>query len=64
MTPQSVNNANWFTYEFWRFVLVQEVVAKFAQSFIDFPPLQPPASFNMDAIKAQVSKAIQAHHGA
>jgi len=61
---QSLGNINWFMYEFWRFVFVQEVVAKFAQSFIDYPPLQPPASFNMDAIKAQVSKAIQAHHGA
>jgi arylsulfatase len=45
-------------------VFVQEVVAKFAQSFIDYPPLQPPASFNLDAVKAQVAKAIQAHHGA
>jgi hypothetical protein len=41
MMPQSVNNANWFTYEFWRFVLVQEVVARYAQSFIDFPPNWP-----------------------
>jgi hypothetical protein len=61
---QSVGNYNWFAYEFWRFVFVQEVVAKFAQSFVDDPPLQAPASFNLDAIKAQVSKAMQAHHGA
>jgi len=61
---QSVGNYNWFAYEFWRFVFVQEVVAKFAQSFVDYPPLQAPASFNLDAIKAQVSKAMQAHHGA
>jgi arylsulfatase len=60
---QALGTINWFMYEFWRFVFVQEVVAKFAQSFIDFPPLQAPASFNLDAIKAKVAKAIQAHHG-
>jgi arylsulfatase len=61
---QSLEQAEWFKYEFWRFVFVQEVVAKFAQTFIDFPPLQPPASFNIDAVKAQVVRAIQAHHSA
>jgi arylsulfatase A-like enzyme len=54
---------NWFAYQFWRFVLVQEVVAKGAQSFIDFPPMQRGASFNMEAVKAQVEKAIAAHSG-
>jgi arylsulfatase A-like enzyme len=54
---------NWFAYQFWRFVLVQEVVAKGAQSFIDFPPMQKGASFNMEAVKEQVAKAISAHHG-
>jgi arylsulfatase len=61
---QSLNNTQWFTYEFWRFVLVQEVVARFAQSFVDYPPLQEGASFNLEGIKAKVAKAIQAHHGA
>jgi arylsulfatase len=61
---QSLANINWFMYEFWRFVFVQEVVARFAQSFIEYPPLQAPASFNLDAVKAQVAKAMQAHHGA
>jgi arylsulfatase len=54
---------NWFAYQFWRFVLVQEVVGKGAQSFIDFPPMQKGASFNMEAVKAQIEKAISAHHG-
>ncbi|HEY4392906.1 MAG TPA: arylsulfatase, partial [Polyangia bacterium] len=61
---QSLEQAEWFKYEFWRFVFVQEVVAKAAQTFVDFPPLQPPASFNMDAVRAQVVRAIQAHHSA
>jgi arylsulfatase A-like enzyme len=54
---------NWFAYEFWRFVLVQQVVAEKAQSFIEFPPMQKGASFNLEAVKAQVEKAILAHHG-
>jgi len=54
---------NWFAYQFWRFVLVQEVVAKGAQSFIEFPPMQKGASFNMEAVKAQVEKAIASHSG-
>jgi len=36
----SLNYANWFTYEFWRFVFVQQVVGKLAQTAIDFPPMQ------------------------
>jgi arylsulfatase A-like enzyme len=64
MPGQSMEQVSWFKYEFWRFVFVQQEVARFAQTFIDFPPLQPPASFNMDAVKEQVKKAIQAHHGA
>ncbi len=30
--------ANWFGFEFWRFVLAQQDVGLYAQSFIDFPP--------------------------
>jgi arylsulfatase len=60
---QSMMQANWFAYEFWRFVFVQQEVARFAQTFIEFPPLQKPASFNLDAIKEQVQRALQAHHG-
>ncbi len=49
---------NWFAFEFWRFVFVQQEVAKVAQTFIDFPPMQQGASFNMAAVKAQIEKAI------
>ena len=42
---------NWFAYEFWRFVFVQQEVAKAVSSFIDFPPMQKGASFNMEAVK-------------
>lgn len=52
---------NWFAYQFWRFVFVQQEVGKAAQSFIDFPPMQKGASFNMEAVKAQIAAAIEAH---
>jgi arylsulfatase A-like enzyme len=59
----SLNYANWFSYEFWRFVFVQQVVGKLAQTAIDFPPMQAGASFNLDAIKAQIQKAMAAKSG-
>jgi hypothetical protein len=49
--------------EFWRFVLVQQEVGKLAQTAIEYPPMQAPASFNLDAVKRQVEEAIKAHPG-
>ena len=51
--------ADFFKYEFWRFVFVQQEVGRFSQTFIDFPPLQKPASFNLDAIKREIDEAIR-----
>jgi arylsulfatase len=59
----SLEYTSWMKYQFWRFVFVQDVVAKFAQSFVDFPPLQKPASFNMDAVKAQIATMSASHAG-
>jgi arylsulfatase len=42
---------------------VQQEVGKFAQSFIDFPPMQQAASFNMEAVKQQIEAAIKARQG-
>jgi arylsulfatase A-like enzyme len=52
----SIAYYNWFAYEFWRFVFVQQVVEKAAQSFIDFPPMQTGASFNMAVVKEQLKR--------
>jgi arylsulfatase len=58
---------DWFKYEFWRFVFVQQVMAKAIQTFLDYPPMQRGASFNLDAIKAEMAKkmaeAERASHG-
>jgi len=50
-----------FAHEFWRFVYVQQQVAKLAITAVDFPPMQAPASFNLEAVKAKIEKAVKAH---
>jgi arylsulfatase A-like enzyme len=60
---QSVSYFEWFSVEFWRFVLVQQIVASAGQSFIDFPPMQKPASFSLEAVKEQIVQAMKSHHG-
>jgi arylsulfatase len=55
----------WFMYEFWRFVFVQEEVAKLAMTAIEFPPMQKGASFNLEAVKAEMAtRMAQAQAGA
>jgi arylsulfatase len=48
---------DWFKYEFWRFVFVQQQVEKLAMTAVEFPPMQKGASFNLDAVKAQIEAA-------
>jgi Sulfatase len=54
---------DFYAREFWRFVMVQEYVGKLAATAIEFPPMQDPASFNLDAIKKKVEEAIRSHSG-
>ena len=58
----SLEYFEWFKYEFWRFVLVQQEVAKLAETAIEFPPMQKGASFNLEAVKQQILEASKAHH--
>jgi len=66
---ESLNNSaagyvnDFYAREFWRFVNVQQVVAQLAMTAIDYPPMQDPASFNLEAIKAKIQAAIKAHEG-
>jgi arylsulfatase A-like enzyme len=62
-TGGSLAYYNWFLYEFWRFTFVQQEVGKAAQSMIEFPPMQKGASFNLEAVKEQIQRAVEAHHG-
>ena len=49
----------YFMYNFWRFVMAQQEVAKLAMTAIDYPPMQRGASFNLDAVKAQIEEAMK-----
>jgi arylsulfatase len=39
-------------------VFVQQVMGKALQTFLEFPPMQRGASFNLDAVKAEMGKRI------
>jgi hypothetical protein len=57
--------SDWYMYQFWRFVFVQQVMAKEIQTFLEFPPMQRGASFNLDALKAEMAaKMAQAEAAA
>jgi arylsulfatase len=57
----SIAYYNWFAYEFWRFVFVQKEIARAAQSFIEFPPMQKGASFNLSELKQKLEEKMNAH---
>ena len=52
-----------YAREFWRFVLVQQQVGALAETAVEFPPMQAPASFNLEAVKRQVNELMKAHEG-
>jgi arylsulfatase A-like enzyme len=54
---------DFFAREFWRFVLVQQVVGKLALTAVDYPPMQDPASFNLSAVKAKIDAMVKQHEG-
>src|SRR5579863_8595022 len=54
---------DFYAREFWRFVQVQQTVGAAAQSFIDFPPMQQAASFNLDDVKKKVQEMMKMHEG-
>jgi arylsulfatase len=54
---------DFFAREFWRFVVVQHKVGELAKTAIDYPPMQDPASFNLDAVKRKIDEMIRAHQG-
>ncbi|MGE5513550.1 MAG: arylsulfatase [Bacteroidota bacterium] len=50
---------DFYAREFWRFVLVQQKVAELAKTAIDYPPMQDPASFNLEAVKQQIDAVVK-----
>ncbi|WP_458368641.1 arylsulfatase [Pseudomonas mandelii] len=53
----SLEYFEWFKFQFWRFVFVQQQVAKLAETAVEFPPMQKGASFNLEAVKARIEAA-------
>ena len=56
----SIAYYDWFKFEFWRFAYVQQVIGKWAPTFIEYPPMQAGASFNLEALKAEMAKKMEA----
>jgi arylsulfatase len=54
---------DFFARNLWMFVVVQKRVAELAKTAIDYPPMQDPASFNLEAVKKQIDAAIKHHSG-
>ncbi len=54
---------DFYAREFWRFVVVQKTVGKLAMTAIDYPPMQDPATFNLDALKKKIDAMIKEHEG-
>jgi arylsulfatase len=54
---------DFYAREFWRFVLVQQEVGKLAKTAIDYPPMQDPASFNLEAVKKKIDAVMKEHQG-
>jgi arylsulfatase A-like enzyme len=52
---------HFYAREFWRFVFLQQEVAKLAQTAIEYPPMQTSASFNLDAVKKKIAAAAAGH---
>jgi arylsulfatase A-like enzyme len=60
---QSLFAKDWWAFEFWRFVFVQQELAKYAQTFLEYPPMQKGASFNLEALKQELEKKMQSRPG-
>ncbi|MGH6812129.1 MAG: hypothetical protein ACREDM_07205 [Methylocella sp.] len=53
---------DFFVHELWCFVYVHKEVGEYAKTFIEFPPMQKGASFNMEAVKDQIAAAQKRFH--
>ena len=66
---ETVNNSafgygnDFFAREFWRFVSVQQYVGKLSATALDYPPMQAPATFNLQAVKAKIDEVMRQHEG-
>jgi len=50
-----------FGREMWRPVMGQKAVSELAQTAVEFPPMQEPASLNLESVERQVQPILKAH---
>jgi arylsulfatase len=58
---QSLFAKDWWAFQFWRFVFLQQEMARAAQTFLDFPPMQKGGSFNLQAVKEELDRKMASH---
>jgi arylsulfatase A-like enzyme len=69
ISSQSLNDQgggylnDFYAREFWRFVEVQQFVTRLALTALDYPPMQDPATFNLDAVKKRIDAMMREHRG-
>jgi arylsulfatase A-like enzyme len=51
-----------FKHEMWRFQVPAKVIADYIPSFVEFPPMQAGANFNVGDLKEKVEEAAKAAH--
>jgi arylsulfatase A-like enzyme len=56
----SISYYNWFVFEFWRFQFAQQEIGQYAATFLEYPPMQKGASFNLEALKAELEAKMEA----
>ncbi|WP_068316080.1 arylsulfatase [Polycladidibacter hongkongensis] len=54
---QSIAALEWWGFQFWRYVFVQEKVLELGKTFLTFPPMQEGATFNIDDIRKKLKRS-------
>ena len=62
-TKGSVAYWDSFKHEMWRFQISAQMIAKYAPSFIEYPPMQAGASFTPEHLKEKIEQAMKAAKG-
>jgi len=47
----------------WHFVMAEKAVSELAQTAVEFPPIEEPASFSLENVKRQVQQILKSHEG-
>jgi arylsulfatase len=43
--------------------VVQQLVGKLATTALEYPPMQDPATFNLDEVKKKIEAVVKSHEG-